>query len=139
MTRFRSLVGAGVFAAAVAIAVPAVAAASAPPEPSAPATTPAPNAEARLARLKLACARVPKVETRVDTAITLLQSDADTRGSIAWLNAQLAKAQTNNRTELATVIQNRIDVRTARLALLQERKAALTEIASVCDAHGFGA
>jgi hypothetical protein len=136
MTRLRTIAGAGVFALA-AVALPAAASATTPPEPTATAPTD-PGAAARSARLEAACARVPNVQTRVDAAISLLQGDADTRGSLAWLNAQLGRAQSHDRTEVATVLQNRIDVRTARLALLQERATALDGIAAICAAHGFG-
>ena len=137
MTRFRSIAGAGLFAVAAAVAVPTVASATTPPEPTGTAAAPT-GTGARAARLEAACARVPNIQRRVDAATALLQGDAGTRGSIAWLNAQLTKAQANDRDELATVLQNRIDVRTARLAVLQERTDALSEIASICAEHGAG-
>jgi hypothetical protein len=131
----RSALAAAVFALAT-VSVPAVASATTPPEPPVESSTPG---DARLARLATACGRVPPLQRRVDAAIALLQGDASTRGSIAWLDARLTAAQGDDRVQLATVLQNRIDVRTARLALLQERSTALAGIASICATHGLGA
>jgi hypothetical protein len=86
-------------------------------------------------RLELACARVPNLTLRVDNAIDRLQADATTIGSLAWLQAQIDKATTQGRTELVTVLQNRLAVRRAKLDLLQARTAALAEIGKICDAH----
>jgi hypothetical protein len=137
MTRIWKYTGVGLLAISTAIGVPAAVSASTPPAPTSSAPAAADGSDALL-RLEKACARVPNVQARVDKATALLQGDASTRGSIAWLTAQLQKAQDKGRTELVTVLQNRVTVRTSRLALLQERTTSLADIEAICVAHGFG-
>lgn len=139
MTRLRTYAATGLLVAATALTLPVAASASTPPTPDATATTetPAPSATT-LQRLETACTRVPLVQARVDRAVTLLDGDAGQRGSIAWLDAQLQTARDRGRTELVTVLENRITVRTSRLALLEARSTELVDLASLCDAHGFG-
>ena len=91
------------------------------------------------ARLEKVCAKVPTLESKVDAAITRLQGDASTKGSIAWLQAKLDAATTAGRTQAVTVLENRIQVRTDTLALLQAKQQKLAKVAQVCADHGLGA
>jgi division protein CdvB (Snf7/Vps24/ESCRT-III family) len=94
---------------------------------------PAPNQQ----RLEKACARVPEAETRVADRIARLQGDASTKGSLAWLQAQIDKATAKDRTQLVTVLQNRLDLRTQLLGLLQQRQASIAEVKQICIDHGI--
>jgi hypothetical protein len=128
----RSLAGVCLaLAATVAVGVPAVAAQSGSTT-EAPAPDAATQAQRR-ARLEKACARVPTVAERVDGVIARLEGDAGTKGSLAWLQTKIDAASEAGREQLVTVLQNRLDVRTARLALLHERRDALTDLARICD------
>lgn len=120
--------------ATVALAVPVAASASTPPPT--PTTTPAPGPSVP-PRLRLACARVPNTTERVNRSIARLEADASTRGSLAWLQAQIDKATAAGQTERATVLQNRYDVRAAKLELLKARATSLQEIADRCSEHGL--
>ena len=115
-------------AATVAVGVPAVSAQDGPSSTEAPA-----NAGQRQARLEKACQRVPAITERVDRMIARLEGDASTRGSLAWLQTRVDAANDAGRDQLVTVLRNRLDVRTARLALLHERRGSLADIAQICD------
>jgi hypothetical protein len=88
------------------------------------------------ARYERACLRIPNLTIRTDNFITRLQGDASTKGSLAWLQAQIDDATAKNRTQLATVLKNRLAVRTQTLVVLKQRQAKLAELADKCRAHG---
>lgn len=114
------MIAAAALAATGALAVPAVASAA----PSGPS-----------GRLQQICARVPNLTTRVDDAIARLQGDATTPGSLAWLQTKIDEAKAHDRTQLATVLENRSNVRKAKLDLLKVRQTALSAIAGICAEH----
>lgn len=87
-------------------------------------------------RLEKACARIPDVEARVADRIAHLQGDATVKGSLAWLQAQIDKATAKGRTQLVTVLQNRLDLRTQLLDLLQQRQSNVAELKQICLDHG---
>jgi hypothetical protein len=84
-------------------------------------------------RAERVCARIPNLQLRTDNVVARLQGDASTRGSLAWLSVQLDQARAAGRTQLATVLENRLEVRTATLAVLIQRQAGLVELAARCD------
>ncbi|MGZ4807288.1 MAG: hypothetical protein ACXV5U_12990 [Ilumatobacteraceae bacterium] len=88
------------------------------------------------ARYERACLRIPNFQIRTNNLITRLQGDASTKGSLAWLQAQINDAKAKNRTQLATVLQNRLAVRTQTLKVLQQRQAGLAKLLDKCRAHG---
>lgn len=94
---------------------------------------------AKQARLEKVCAKVPTLQTKVDAGITRLQGDTTVKGSIASLQAKLDKANAAGRTQAAAVLENRLQVRTQTLALLQTKQQRLTQIAETCAAQGLGA
>ncbi len=59
-----------------------------------------------------------------------------TRGSLLWLQAQIDDANAKGRTQLATVLQNRLKVRTESLQVLMNRQERLTKLADLCRSHG---
>lgn len=83
-------------------------------------------------RVERACARVPNLQIRTDNLLARIQGDASTIGSLAWLDAEIAKAQGAGRTQLVTVLQNRRNVRSANIAVLQKRKTELVTLAQKC-------
>jgi|GEM_PF-4723521 len=97
------------------------------------------SAAAKRARLEKVCAKVPSLETKVDTAITRLQGDASVKGSLAALQAQIDKATAAGRTQAVTVLQNRLATRTQTLAVLQDKQQRLVLIAQTCADQGLGA
>ncbi len=122
------MLGAIVATAGAALVVPNVASAA-----STPTTTAARELPARYQR---ACLRVPNIETRIGNVITRLNGDASTRGSLLWLQAQIDDATAKGRTQLATVLQNRLAVRKQTLVVMTKRQERLTKLADKCREHG---
>jgi hypothetical protein len=87
-------------------------------------------------RLERLCARVPNLQIRVDNVLERINGDATTRGSLAWLDTKIAKAEELGRTDLAEVLRNRKEVRTAAIDVLELRRDNLAEIADTCAELG---
>lgn len=87
-------------------------------------------------RLERACLRIPNLEIRTQNLITRLNGDASVKGSLAWLQAQIDDAKSKNRTQLATVLENRLKVRTQTLEVLKVREQRLEKLADLCRSHG---
>ena len=87
------------------------------------------------ARIERACARVPAITERVDEHIARLSGDADTKGSLLWLQQKIDTANADGHEQKAAFLQNRLTVRTARLDLLKVRATALDELQVMCDEH----
>ena len=83
-------------------------------------------------RLTTFCTRVPDLLERVDKASARISGDSDTKGSLEWLKARQAKAESNNHPRVVKRIERRIDRRTERLAKLPELKQKLTAAKGEC-------
>jgi hypothetical protein len=83
-------------------------------------------------RIELVCARVPNLQERTDNVLARIHGDATVRGSLAWLQAQIDDAEAKGRTQLVTFLQNRLEVRTARAEILEQRKVRLVALAERC-------
>jgi hypothetical protein len=128
----KIMIGAVIVTAGAGLVVPAAA--------SAANTTTAPpsstTARELPARLQRACLRIPNLQIRTTNLITRLNADASTRGSLLWLQAQIDDATAKGRTQLATVLQNRLKVRTQTLTVLTNRQERLTKLVELCRNHG---
>ncbi len=120
------MLGAVVVTAGTAFVVPS----------SAQAATPSSTVNELPARLKRACLRIPNLQLRIGNFITRLEGDASTRGSLLWLQAQIDDAKAKGRTQLATVLENRLAVRTQTLRVLTVRQERLTNLIERCRNHG---
>lgn len=132
----KLMIGAAVVTAGAGLIVPAAVSAA---TTTATTTTASPSGTAVRelpARLQRACLRIPKLETRTSKMMTRLNGDASTRGSLLWLQAQIDDATAKGRTQLATVLQNRLKVRTHTLKVLTNRHERLTKLAELCRNHG---
>ncbi len=87
-------------------------------------------------RLKVACARIPNIQHRMEVAITHLTAGADVKGSIAWVESKIAAAEANNRPRVAEDLRNRLVIMQDRLTLIQDRQARLTSLAQRCSELG---
>lgn len=123
----RIVISTGLAALMVLGAAPAMAATPELPNPMGP--------EQRQERLDRACARVPDLTARVESVLARIQGDADTVGSLAWLENKADEARANGRDGLAELIENRIAVRTERIDVLVVRLDNLAEAAAACDAR----
>lgn len=87
-------------------------------------------------RVERLCDRVPNLQLRTANVIERLEGDADTLGSLAWLEVKIGEAETRGRTELVTVLTNRLAVRTDTLAVLHQRTEGLVQLEAWCVEHG---
>ena len=83
-------------------------------------------------RVATFCARVPDLRKRADQAQTRISGSATTKGSLEWLKAKQARAESNDHDRVAARIERRIERRTKRLAALPDRKQKLTAAADEC-------
>jgi|1186.fasta_scaffold1164868_1 hypothetical protein len=83
-------------------------------------------------RVTTFCNRVPDLLKRVDKASERISGDADTKGSLEWLKARKAKAESNHHPRVVKRIERRIERRTERLAKLPEVKQKLTQAQGEC-------
>ncbi len=121
------MVGAAVVTAGAVLMVPSAAQA---------ASTTTDTARELPVRYQRACLRIPNLQLRTDNLITRLNGDASVRGSLAWLQAQIDDAKAKGRTQLATVLENRLAVRTQSLEVLAQRHERLANLAERCRNHG---
>ncbi len=131
--RFKStiMLGAVVVTAGAALVVPSAAHAA-----STSAATTETGTRELPARYRRACLRIPNLQLRTDNLIARLNGDASTPGSLLWLQAQIDDAKAKGRTHLATVLENRLAVRTQSLEVLAKRQQRLTKLAELCRNHG---
>lgn len=131
----RFVLGAVVVTAGAAFVVPTVAQAATTDTSgtSSPSSTDSRELPARYQR---ACLRIPNLEIRTTNFINRLNGDATVRGSLAWLQAQIDDATTKGRTQLVTVLKNRLAVRTQTLQVLTVRQQRLEKLAEKCRNHG---
>ena len=87
-------------------------------------------------RLERACLRIPNLQIRTDNLIERLNGDASVRGSLAWLQAKIDRAEAEGREQLVTVLENRLAVRTQTLDVVERRQAKLPELKQKCIDHG---
>jgi len=129
------MLGAIVATAGATFVVPSVASAATTTTPSTPAA-PADTPKELPARYQRACLRIPNLQIRITNFIDRLNGDATTRGSLLWLQAQIDNAKSKGRTQLATVLENRLKVRQQTLVVLNKRQERLTKLLELCRNHG---
>lgn len=133
-TRTLRLSLAGLGLAALTLTAPTVAGA-APRGPAAPTVAATPN-EGIGPRVERACLRIPNIETRLSERKTRLDGDASVRGSLAWLQSKIDAARAANRDQLATVLENRLTVRTKTREILDDRTELVADLRSRCESWG---
>lgn len=130
----KFMLGAVVLTAGAAFVVPSVAQAASTPDTTGTADS---TATRELpVRYQRACLRIPNLEIRTTNFIKRLNGDATVRGSLAWLQAQIDDATAKGRTQLVTVLKNRLAVRTQTLEVLKVRQQRLEKLAERCRNHG---
>ena len=131
--RTRTAIATAMIVATGALIAPtAVDAAATEPAAEEPATA---DAEIR-PRLERACKRIPNLQVRTANLLERLQGDAETRGSLAWLEVQIDRAVEAEREQLVTVLRNRLEVRTAFIPVLELRTEGLADLEAFCAEKG---
>ena len=88
------------------------------------------------ARIERACLRIPNLTIRTENVIERINGDAETRGSLLWLDGRIARAEEAGRTEMVEVLTNRRAVREATVPVLEERLVKLGELTEKCREAG---
>jgi hypothetical protein len=83
-----------------------------------------------------ACLRIPNLELRTEQLQERLDGDATVRGSLAWLASKADAARAAGRPQLATVLENRLAVRTTTRKILDLRHDELTLLRTRCEDLG---
>jgi hypothetical protein len=120
----------GLAAAALLAAGTGAAAAESTP---APASTPTGDGAHAL------CKRAPKIDHRIDRALTRLNAGADRRGSVARLQQRVDNAQKAGHDEIATFLQDRLTFRKHLVTTLRQRQQDLADVTTWCKNNGNGA
>ena len=83
-------------------------------------------------RVTTFCAKAPKIAARAEKAQKRLSGDADTKGSLARVEARQAKAAKNDHPRVAERLERVVERRTTRLAELPDRRATLAKAQTEC-------
>jgi hypothetical protein len=89
-------------------------------------------------RLECFCTRVPHLVERAEKVQPRLAGDADTRGSLAWLRARVARAEGEGRGRAANRLERRLERRTELAERLPERLENLRKARTECAEAGLG-
>lgn len=133
-TKVRALGIAGAIAATTVLT--AGAAGATPTEETAADESSVEAAPEFAARVERACARVPNLTARTERVLERIGGDADTVGSLLWLDGRIAQAEARDRTELAAFLENRRAVREASVDVFELRLERLGELADRCAEAG---
>jgi hypothetical protein len=82
------------------------------------------------------CVRVPVALARVQKVQTRFAADVNTKGSIAYLEARIAKAQSEGKTDVVRLLDDRLVMRKDLAGILANRLEQLQDAQQVCAAHG---
>jgi len=85
------------------------------------------------------CKLIADLGPAVSDLLAIVNGDATRPGSVAWLNAEAARATAAGRTKLAAWLTERATLRQEQGAVLGTRQQMLANGSSWCAAHGFGA
>lgn len=113
-------------AATIAVAVPAAA------ETGGRAVAAGQSAATGAADRPAYCDHIDKALTKRQAAVARLSGDANTRGSIAWLNAKAATATAAGNAEMAKLYSDRAALRSQ---VLDPLKLVVDDLAAVQKAH----
>lgn len=83
-------------------------------------------------RLERACLRIPNLEIRTERLANRLDGDDSTLGSLLWLEGKVQDARDAGREQLATVLENRLAVRTRTREILDQRLEELARLEQRC-------
>jgi hypothetical protein len=90
------------------------------------------------ARWRQACTRLPARLEKVEKLRTRLHADAQTRGSLAFLQARIGTAKAAGHTDQARLLSDRLAVRKDLDASLPDILTHLLDAKQVCDARSAG-
>ena len=89
-------------------------------------------------RLERFCTRVPHLVERGEKVQPRLAGDADTKGSLAWLQARVDRAEEEGRRRAVQRHERRLERRTELSKKLPQRLETLRKAQTECAAAGLG-
>ncbi|MGW2824175.1 hypothetical protein ACWC24_24740 [Streptomyces sp. NPDC001443] len=84
------------------------------------------------------CKRLPKLDDRIGRALTRLNGDAGTRGSVARLQQRVDNAEAAGHQAVETFLQDRLTFRKSLVTTLQQRQKDLADVKTWCQSNGNG-
>ncbi|MFE3580466.1 hypothetical protein [Streptomyces vinaceus] len=135
MLPIRKTAAAAISAAALAGALLAAAPAQAESASPAPAASKTAKSAPKGDGAEAICRRLPKAQTRVDTAIERLKGDPTVLGSVARLEKRVANAQGAGHTQVHDYLNDRLTFRKSLLPTLQKRQEDLKAVSAWCSAQ----
>jgi hypothetical protein len=123
----------GVAAAALTMSAASPALADPSPDPGTSSSA-GPSGE----RAKKVCARLPKLEARLDKVLARLQGGADQPGSVEFVKKRAERARANGHTDLATALDSRAKARADMIPVLRKKQDGLPKLTEWCTSHGYG-
>jgi len=87
-------------------------------------------------RIERACLRIPNLTTTTENVLARINGDADTIGSLRWLDDRIAGAERHGRDERAEFLTNRRAVREASIEVFELRLVTLSHLSDRCHEAG---
>lgn len=84
------------------------------------------------------CKRAPKIDRRIERALTRLNGSAATRGSVARLEQRVANAKSAGHTAIAGYLGDRLAYRKSLVPALQKAKTDIAQVETWCKANDNG-
>lgn len=130
-------------AATAAVAALLTAAGTAAADTATPSGTPSaqPSAAAKAPTgdgARALCKRVPKIDTRISTALKRLSGPVTERGSVARLQQRVTNAKTAGHSEIETFLNDRLTFRKSLVTTLTQRSTDLAGVRTWCATHDNG-
>ncbi|MFB7509420.1 hypothetical protein [Streptomyces broussonetiae] len=84
------------------------------------------------------CKRVPKLDRRIERALKRLDAGVARRGSVARLEQRVDNAKKAGHTQIATYLQDRLNLRKSLVTNLKQRQKDLVAVSAWCKDNGMG-
>lgn len=136
-TGFATAIAGAAMVGGLVLAAPSMAAAEESPSPSSSAAPEEKTDAQREERAKKLCARLPEVEKRVAKRLETFTGDAETKGSVANLQARAEKARQEGDEERAKHLDQLATVRKERIDVLKARQPLLADAREFCENKGL--
>lgn len=81
------------------------------------------------------CRRLPRIDARIDRALSRLNGPVTERGSIARLQKRVDNANAKGDTAVAKYLQDRLTFRKSLVSMLNQRSGDLDAVRSWCNAQ----
>jgi hypothetical protein len=131
----RRLVAGITIAGAMAVPLAVTPAVSVTASAASPASqvTAATDQEQLGSRVRVLCDRAAAMLRRANAMLDRILGDADVVGSLAFIDARIARAEEAGREDLVVVLQNRREIRASLIPILERHIARLEQLLARCE------